>query len=219
MIDNRKVYCVAKYENRSFLGALIYLYRLNKGVSMDKLLSDLKIDPSQKAYIQRIEKSPKLTNENIKPILEYLGITDDEINSYPNINSINTNIVFKIKELPSEKLGVEEICKELEISKNTCYKLKKVADKISNITEEEATSIFAELYFNTYECSKRNALFYIFFCKNNVNRYRLAKQLNTSSQMIYNLCSGKKTPDVKLLERKFGDLYGDRVNYILSTYE
>lgn len=210
MIDKRTVYCISQYENRTFLGALIYLYRISNGITIEKLMYDLKINKTQIGYIQRIERSPKMNNENIIPVINYLGISNEEIKSYPDVNLKAMSLIYPIKE------GIE-----LNINSKTYYKYKKIASQIDTISEEEAVEIFARLYFKDKNYPVRMAKLYLFLLKHDSNKNKLAKEVDTSKVMIQKIESGeyKRGIKFKLITDKLISLYGDEMKNILSTYE
>lgn len=221
MMDKKLVFCIAQYENRSFLGALFYLYRIVNNLSMDQLLENVGLSKNQRKFLQNIEKSPKITNNKLKAIIDYFNITDEELNSYPNVNVKGTGTIFKIVEKQKDNVLLMnwEILKELEINPATFYKYKKYASQIELISEEEAINYFADLYFKEKKYPLRNSYFYVFMLKNNITKAIISKTLNTSSEMINRVVIGETTRGTKRIELKLCDLYGDKMKFILSTYE
>ena len=208
MIDKKTVYCLAQYENRTFLGALLYAYRLEKKITIKKIMED--IDISSAGFINRLEKANLSirTKDKFDSIVKYYGISEEEINSYPDVNLKAMSFIYMIKE------GIE-----LNINPKTYYKYKKIASQVESISEEEAVEIFSNLYFKDKEYPVRMAKLYLFLLKHDSNKNKLANELDTSKVMIQKIEAGEDTKGTKLINDKLISLYGDEMKNILSTYE
>lgn len=235
MMEKKLVYSIARYEKRSFLGALFYLYRITNNLTIDELLEKTGLNNNQRAFIQHIEKSPQLKTDRIKTIIDYFKITDEELNSYPSVNQKATEKIFTMVDMINSsvkgKIRISwDMLKELDTKPNSFYKFRKIAEDLYSenngknyfLSEEEAIKKFAKLYYNDKSYPLRNASFYMYFLINNTNKLKMSKSIHVSTTTFEKIIVGENIDEVRKydqLKNELIDLYGEDMSKCLALYK